>query len=55
MHTRRHEKDTTQAMFMEMKTWQQLKYQREIIQLKYIYTIDANIRNEIPVYVIYDT
>lgn len=32
----------TQAMFMEMKTWQQLKHQREIIKLKYIYTMDAN-------------
>lgn len=31
----------TQVIVMEMKTWQQLKYQREIIQLKYIYTMDA--------------
>lgn len=43
----------TQVIFMEMKTWQQLKYQREIIQLKYIYTMDAYKRNEIRLYVIY--
>lgn len=31
MHTKRHEqKISTIAMFTEMKTWQQVKYQREM-------------------------
>lgn len=35
-----------------MKTWQQLRYQSKIIQLRYIYTMDTN-KSKIPLYVIY--